>query len=678
MSHSRTSLLSRRFPRRRVRCIAVWGLGLYLAAGLMVVADTARAADTPTNVLVILIDALRPDHLGVYGYERPTSPTIDRLAAEGVLFESAFSQASWTKPSVPSLFTGLYPIEHRVFTGSDEERPGRITSDVLAEKHTTIAEVFQAQGYRTAAFLDNAQLRDFLGFAQGFETYEEDLGRAEAITSRFVDWLRELDEEPFFAYVHYLDPHWPYDPPAPYDQLFPKPTGTSIDFGTLNWKHLERQIEDGRMIPNADDLAALQALYDGEIRYNDQAIGSLLDALREHDLLKSTLIVLTADHGEEFWEHGRLGHGRSLYDEVLHVPLILRLPGGVPARIADQVELVDVMPTLLDLSGIPIPEDLSGKSLRPLVTGESWDERPAFADHRPEGLAGRIQQSVRLPAEKLVRTFTIRGVEPPEEPPLSLPILKPGQWLEVEGAPQGEGRLLALEIEPTEPLDKIKVYGPIQSLGPTPGSFWLLGVLCRVLPETRFKDLAEETVEPYPLSEGLWVQARGNREPSGTFEVERIKLIDPRDSEEEIKAPLESIVVEDDEALMELGGLRVTIDDETEFDGEWDWPDEDRAGGSGSAAEGGAESSASSGASGAGGHPQALGERLMLAVELYDLRQDPGEQMNIAEQRPERVTALLELLDGWEQLHDRPTQDTPRQVLDEATIERLRSLGYLR
>ena len=189
------------------------------------------------NVIIILVDALRADHVGVYGYTRDTTPNLDRFSQDAVIFSRAISQTSWTKPSIPSLFTSLYPTHHGVLEGSSKDTKGHITSDILQDSLVTIAETFREHDYKTVAFVQNAQLRGFLGFAQGFDLYDDRAGDADKINKSFESWLDQGHGEPFLAYLHYLDVHWPYQPPAPYDTIF----GTypaDIDFNTDDCKVL--------------------------------------------------------------------------------------------------------------------------------------------------------------------------------------------------------------------------------------------------------------------------------------------------------------------------------------------------------------------------------------------------------------------------------------------------------
>lgn len=348
-----------------------------------------RAGETVPNILVIVLDTLRADHLGSYGYPRATSPHIDGLARQGVLFESAISQAPWTAPSMASLFTSLYPSVHGlnggIRWGAKQGNGGNhlpfATQKTLAPGQLTLAEMLRRNGYRTAGFVSSVYVNSIFGFSQGFETYGDDHGdyskdigqvkRRASDTNRHVfEWLENEIEEPFFLFVHYNDCHWPYDPPAPFQEWVKAYQGDLTPERTT--AIVERR---GKPITGLDDedLRYLVGLYDGEIAYVDAAVGDLMEKVRSATLDRELLTVVTADHGEEFLDHGSASHGYTLFDEQIRVPLIFHLPGRLePRRVASQVRLIDVMPSILDLGGVAErPGSLQGESLVPLLTGET-------------------------------------------------------------------------------------------------------------------------------------------------------------------------------------------------------------------------------------------------------------------------------------------------------------------
>lgn len=312
------------------------------------------------NVVLIVVDTLRSDALGFMNPEVRTTPHLDRLAEQGVVFERAYAPAPWTQPSMASLFTGLMPSTHNV----------RLLMDHLGEDRLTLAEALRARGFSTHGIVTNNLISESLGFAQGFDDYEliAKSGRSiyEGVTSRVVtnhalEWLAKRKPGPYFLLVHYFDPHYSY-------QHHPGYSLTDDYGGKL---HPGMPIDElRRMSPDldAEDIAYLRKLYQEEVAFTDYQIGRLLKALDQRGGDRK-LIIFTADHGEEFLSHGWLGHTRTLYEELIHVPLVVRLTGALqPRRIQQPVSLVDLFPTLLDLSRVPDKELQSdGLSLRNLL-----------------------------------------------------------------------------------------------------------------------------------------------------------------------------------------------------------------------------------------------------------------------------------------------------------------------
>jgi arylsulfatase A-like enzyme len=335
---------------------------------MVVAVSLSCAKDEPRfNVLLIGVDTLRPDHLGCYGYDRPTSPAIDGLAREGVLFEAPVSQCPWTLPSFASMFTSLYPTQH----GAGINMSG------LGTAFPTMAGILAGEGYATGAVLSSLVLSPEFGVNRGFGYYDVNAAdeRRDAldVTRLALTWLDGLDGQPFFLFVHYFDPHLPYAPPTPYDTLFGGGLRGSMG-SVFDIKPLvedEVTLDDRLAEFTEQDWRRIVSLYDGEIGFTDMAIGRLLAGLSERGLRRKTLVVLLADHGEEFYEHGGLGHGHTLFDEVIRVPLILSLPGGLPGgvRVKSQVRMVDVLPTVLDILHIESAYMPEGVSLLGMVEG---------------------------------------------------------------------------------------------------------------------------------------------------------------------------------------------------------------------------------------------------------------------------------------------------------------------
>ncbi|OGP86623.1 MAG: hypothetical protein A2Y95_00955 [Deltaproteobacteria bacterium RBG_13_65_10] len=321
------------------------------------------------NIVIILVDTLRADALGCYGYERPTSPHIDRLASQGVRFENVVASSSWTIPTVASLFTGVHPVVHQVTN----------YESVLSDKFITMAEAFQAAGYRTAARISNIFVNASHGYLQGFDdahivqnlfkqlffsellaqariTRHYDFAPGNELSDAAIHWLRLHRSEPFFLYLHYYDPHFPYDPPEPYamrwvDPAMAKRYPYHAFVGKSLWNIVSEYKLGLRRKP--EEIAYNRAVYDGEIRYVDGQIGRVLNYLEATGLDKNTILVFTADHGEQFFEHGERLHSKSLYNEEIHVPLILRVPGYPPRVLKRRVRALDLYATLVEMADLP-------------------------------------------------------------------------------------------------------------------------------------------------------------------------------------------------------------------------------------------------------------------------------------------------------------------------------------
>lgn len=355
--------------------------------------------NTSWNVLLISVDSLRADHLGCYGYPRATAPAIDQLATEGTVFANAFSPTSWTLPAHMSLFTSRYQLSHGVI--DDTHR--------LDSRVRTLGEVLREAGYSTAGFVSALYLAGHYGFDRGMESYRNTAANGEhsegtqplaapTITAAAIEWLKQHQNERFFLFLHYFDVHYDYDPPPPYDTLFdPAYQGPDL-----------RRFYDARINPNmsAEQLAHVLALYDGEIRFTDDHIGQILHTITSLGLDQRTLVVLVADHGDEFFEHGSKGHRQTLYDEVLRVPLVVRLPNREHAGqvVTPQVSLVDVMPTVLDLLDISGPIAMEGRSLAPALRGEALAPQPVYGELYFERQMN-VQAMLRTGEAKIIQNF---------------------------------------------------------------------------------------------------------------------------------------------------------------------------------------------------------------------------------------------------------------------------------
>lgn len=338
------------------------------------------------NVVLISLDTLRADHLGCYGYHRDTSPRIDQLALSSVVFEKAVTQSAWTLPSHKSVFTSLLPPALR--SGVDQ-----ITA--MDPRHVTLAETLLDAGYKTVAFANGlGWVTPRFGFEQGFQTYSVPAERliptraaAEMITELAVSWLDRHGKDSFFMFLHYADPHsdsglLPYEAPEPYGTMYAKEIGGGFvgAEGHPGGSLYLRDISMGYVNPSPQEIEYIEALYDGGVRYTDEYIGLLVDALDERGILNHTILIIISDHGEEFMEHGKMLHGR-VYRETVHVPLIIRFPGAAwhGMRISTQIRLIDVVPTVLDYLGLAIGDGVHGESLLPLAQ-EGGRDRPAFTE----------------------------------------------------------------------------------------------------------------------------------------------------------------------------------------------------------------------------------------------------------------------------------------------------------
>lgn len=328
------------------------------------------------NVILIVSDALRADHLGCYGYKKPTSPKIDKFAADALVFEKAMSNAPWTKPSMGSIFTSLYPHEHKAF----------YLSDNLSDECLTLAEIFRNKNYATFAIQTNLILSKKHNFQQGFLHYfEMPMEKAEEVTNSFNIWIERNKKTPFFAYLHYMDTHVPYNAPQELNQIFKLKDNNLFMPRKFNAIDVRILSEMGL---STDDKKNLVKLYDEAIKYFDFHFEKIIDNLKKLGILDKTIIILTSDHGEEFWEHDGFEHGHSLYNEVLHVPLIIKYSSKLPVkRIKYYVHLLDLVPTILTMTGIKNDFDLNGKDLIPSVLNNKKVNDKIFFEgllHGPE------------------------------------------------------------------------------------------------------------------------------------------------------------------------------------------------------------------------------------------------------------------------------------------------------
>jgi len=373
------------------------------------------------NVILIIVDTMRADRLGCYGYKKDTTPNLDKFAEESVFFSQPVAQSSWTRPSIATILTGLYPSTHGAVS-----KVSMLPGDII-----TLAEAYSAAGYKTTGYANNINIAPMFGFGQGFHEYHHlspayfflatesaaklslyDIFRlirerfiskakyvdhyyrdAEYVNKKVFSWLDESATNPFFLFIHYMDPHDPFFH-HPYD---------GVGYARVSMPN-----------PPLEMAQTLSDVYDGEITFWDRHFGMLMDTLRSRGLLENTIVVVTADHGEEFAEHGGWWHGTTLYDEQIIVPLIVRFPDSTYAgrRVDEQVRLLDLPPTLLARCGLPVPPGMQGTSLE-------W-EHPDFDGvmfaYAEEDFEGNLLKAVRSEEWKLIQANkgNPRGLEPLE------------------------------------------------------------------------------------------------------------------------------------------------------------------------------------------------------------------------------------------------------------------------
>jgi len=370
-----------------------WSLLAIVAAVVLLGVGYWFAHPEPLTILVVSLDTTRPDHLSPYGYDRETSPTLARLAREGTVFTNARSSTSWTLPSHMSLFTGLPPDLHDVV----------IDFHRLDAARRSMGEIFKEADFRTVGLYTAPYVHSRFGFDRGFDFYEQatqypmaydipmeqmdaELGARERLSHLEVSSKRVAGRAKFFLlgsprprnllFLHFFDPHYDFRAPPKFVDMFADPGYA----GNVNGNNptASELIHPGMPV---DDLAHLLSLYDAEIRWVDENLATIVRTLEENDFVGRTIVVVVADHGEEFFEDGRFGHRMSLRDEVLRIPLLFWGPGIIPEGrvVEDDVAIYDVLPTLMDYAALPPDPEIYGRSLRPLMEGETLEPRPVTA-----------------------------------------------------------------------------------------------------------------------------------------------------------------------------------------------------------------------------------------------------------------------------------------------------------
>lgn len=399
------------------------------------------------NIILLVMDSVRVTHMSCYGYSRPTTPNIDKLARQGTIYEQAISVGCWTLPVHASLFTGFYPITHGL----------TVSRDALPDNFPTLARQLKEAGYQTASFSNNAYVSELTNLTQGFDTVEElwrarsPRGTARTKMSRVILWLRGFGapaepiifllnglrrgwsvmkrkwrrgdegvqltnakirtwltqfrepDRPFFLFVNYMEPHEPYDPPPPYDRQF-----MPAEFSPGRVARVSSRKEKILSLPEKrrrEDLEIIRALYDGEIAYLDAQIGKLIDELASLDILDDTVLVITSDHGDSLGEHNHIGHRMSLYEQLVRVPLIIRYPDAFEpgTRVEQQVSLVDLYPTFLELAGFDTSQ-ANANGFFSLTAPPGIDVRPFLVAENtaPKSQNNVVSRMLRTPQYKYI------------------------------------------------------------------------------------------------------------------------------------------------------------------------------------------------------------------------------------------------------------------------------------
>jgi arylsulfatase A-like enzyme len=314
---------------------------------LLINTTRCKSNQKNVNVVLVVIDTLRSDHLPFYGYHKNTSPFMWELSKKSIVFKNAFSASSWTSPATASIFTSLYPFQHQVYLGllairNAQKKDPKITVNKIPKGITTITEALKENGYSTYGISDNLNIGARQGFTQGFDDFATFMYKGAPTVNGVIKqkWGKKLKEkEKYFLYIHYMDPHAPYHPREPWHK------------------------------PNEDNRKNRISAYDSEINYVDQYLKELFELFKWQE---NTLLIITSDHGEGLWDHGFMGHGKTLYREEIQVPLLFYLPGGTKPELIDtNVSTIDIFPTVLELLGLPEDKNNAGVSLIPLINKQA-------------------------------------------------------------------------------------------------------------------------------------------------------------------------------------------------------------------------------------------------------------------------------------------------------------------
>jgi hypothetical protein len=584
-----------------------------------------------THVLLILVDAMRADHLGCYAGKDMGTPNVDELARQGVVFQNAISQASWTRPSTASIMTGLYPSQNGLGGRWSKTKEGkRIRAGALDPSIPTLAEILTAAGHTTAFLGGNANLKPLFGITRGFT---HNLWRftndGSLVVEDFERWLQSERPESSFSYIHFMDVH----NPLPVETI-PARLDTGLDLDLVKESRNE-----------------LMSYYAAAVRRADQHVGRVVRSLESAGILEDTLIIVSADHGEELGEHGgMLSHGRSLYRELVRVPLVVRLPGRAFAgeRIEDPVELIDVLPTTLDQLGCP-PADVPGQSLLPLIRGEEANGAPAFSEFlKPD----RYGQSVTTRTYQYIQSYRL------EDDLLGDPAdLVPGLSVQVKGQPIQGSRFMATKVlmkhdyEPT-------VCGTVEQLDAASGSVTVMGITCRADQDTRFVGKEQKPLTLDELAVGDRITLSFDAGSDGQYVANRIKQ-KALGGKSKLEGPIERAqIIGDGLRSITVQGTDVLIDENVKVR---TFKDKDRKKEMPAAVD-----------------RILTGDFIEMHRELYDIASDPAQTRNIVDERPDVAQELEELLAVWTQsLAGRVHAAAGSVDMDPETMDQLRRMGYI-
>ncbi len=348
------------------------------------------------NVLVILLDSLRQNHMGCYGYHKKTTPFIDKIASQGTLFETAITQGNWTAPAHMALFTGLNAFMHT----ADKK------NFYLLPKYKTWAEMMKNAGYKTGAFTGGVIMAKDFGWERGFDVYNDEGRNLDIKTEQFLEWVKQHKNEKWFAFVHCFDIHYPFDPPEKYlskktlKNRYRKTAATDIP-------KLKEFASKGMF--SKEDIEALKDLYDAGIKDADEKLKILFEELKKMNLLDNTIVIITSDNGEILFdrkeESKQLGHGLwYMFDEVVKVPIIIRCPGLIPAgkKIKPLVRHIDLLPTVLSLTEIKEKTKFHGKNLMPMIRGEKEFDLVGITEFQQHF---KLMRSVRTNEWKYIKKY---------------------------------------------------------------------------------------------------------------------------------------------------------------------------------------------------------------------------------------------------------------------------------